>query len=497
MTNPYCEALGIGAPALEGVAAHPEASPYRLMIVALLEQGSPMTLPQVANRFAQAGIAPVDAALRSLKRCRPGRAPVYRDGDHYALDPHDGALDFLLFALGLRPRRWVAPAPGPTKPKEATASPGPDVALNVAELGEAWREAGLSSWSPQRVALCILDAHRRPMAPAEVLAFIDGLTSTHVLRAIDGRWGRPTPLRVLDDGRWTFEPGHPWLLSARKAVRDRLTMVRKWAATRPDPAAIQASQRASEERRARHGEELTRLRRLVVHAFPPAAPQAVVFVDVATREITTHAADQLARVHDRLNGYDVIVGLGVRALLRALRYDPGSRRLAELGPPRKSTQLNERGRTLRITTPMLVWGSCGIGRPFGPGGKERLRRYLRVGQTAKLFRRLEADAKALFALYQYGCLHGAVRLRWGFLDEMIPAPWVHRDETGLHELKARAQILEAPLEIVVGSAPGWEDPWARARRCRVVTGRDPWQRFLVDENGSVVEDRRVQLARLV
>jgi hypothetical protein len=45
-----------------------------------------------------------------------------------------------------------------------------------------------------------------------------------------------------------------------------------------------------------------------------------------------------------------------------------------------------------------------------------------------LHRRLEADAKALLALYQYGRLHGAVRLRWGFLDEMIPAPWVHRDE---------------------------------------------------------------------
>lgn len=68
LTNPYCKALGIGVPALERVAAQSRASTYSLMIVALLEQGGPMTLPQVAERFAQAGVAPADAALRALKR---------------------------------------------------------------------------------------------------------------------------------------------------------------------------------------------------------------------------------------------------------------------------------------------------------------------------------------------------------------------------------------------------------------------------------------------
>ena len=56
----------------------------------------------------------------------------------------------------------------------------------------------------------------------------------------------------------------------------------------------------------------------------------------------------------------------------------------------------------------------------------------------KLRRRLEADAKSLLALNQYGRLHGAVRLRWGFLDEMLPAPWVHRDEPMLHDLMKQA-----------------------------------------------------------
>ena len=88
-----------------------------------------------------------------------------------------------------------------------------------------------------------------------------------------------------------------------------------------------------------------------------------------------------------------------------MNVDPGKRRLAELGPPQKTRQLNRRGRTLTITTALLVQGSCGISRPFGD--ERTMREYLRSGADTKLRRRLEADAKSLYALYQYGRLHGA------------------------------------------------------------------------------------------
>ena len=103
MSNPYCEILGIEVPSVEAVKDHPEASTYTLLIVALLERGGPMTLLQVADRFEEAGVASAEPALRSLKRCRPARAPVYRDGDDYGLDPHDDELDLWVFRLGLRP----------------------------------------------------------------------------------------------------------------------------------------------------------------------------------------------------------------------------------------------------------------------------------------------------------------------------------------------------------------------------------------------------------
>ena len=36
-------------------------------------------------------------------------------------------------------------------------------------------------------------------------------------------------------------------------------------------------------------------------------------------------------------------------------------------------------------------------------------------------------------------------------DEMLPAPWVHRDEHTLHDLLKDAYQRDVPLEVVVGS----------------------------------------------
>jgi hypothetical protein len=257
---------------------------------------------------------------------------------------------------------------------------------------------------------------------------------------------------------------------------------------------LAAKRRAIERSRAAHAAELAGLRRVLVHAFPADAAAAVVLVDVAERALNTYLADEFSAARERLAAYDLIGAQNVRAVLQGLNFDPGGRRLAELGPPQKSKKLNKRGRTLKITTSMLIQGSCGIARPFGDG--QKLREYLLRGQTERLRRRLEADAKALFALYEYGRLHRAVRLRWGFLDEMIPAPWVQHDEPSLYELKRQADADGEIVEVVTDRAPGWTDPWARAKRCRVEPDHHGYHLYLVDEIGWVVDDGAVQLARL-
>ncbi|MFT5359123.1 MAG: hypothetical protein ACI9KE_006366, partial [Polyangiales bacterium] len=118
------------------------------------------------------------------------------------------------------------------------------------------------------------------------------------------------------------------------------------------------------------------------------------------------------------------------------------------------------------------------------------------GQLTKLRRRLEADVKSLHAFYQYGRLHGSVCLRWGFLNERLPAPWAHDDEVRLYELKERASELGVLLEVVVGSAPGWADPWSRVQLAHVEAGKDGWRSRLVDEHGQVINEDEIQRARL-
>lgn len=47
-------------------------------------------------------------------------------------------------------------------------------------------------------------------------------------------------------------------------------------------------------------------------------------------------------------------------------------------------------------------------------------------------------------------LHGAARLRWGFLDEMLPAPWIHRDEKTLYGLTRHAEAEGRVVDVVEG-----------------------------------------------
>ena len=120
-TNAWCKPLGITAPKLEVVAGHREANTFALLLVALLERGQPMTLAEVAARFEQAGIAERSRALFSLQRCKPGRPPVYREGDLYHLDPHDEDLDLWVFRLGLRPPKVSRPPPAARVPIASAA----------------------------------------------------------------------------------------------------------------------------------------------------------------------------------------------------------------------------------------------------------------------------------------------------------------------------------------------------------------------------------------
>src|SRR5260370_11526542 len=442
-TNPYWEAVATPVPRLERAKERADAHYYPLLIVPLLERGERMPLAEAARRFEAEGTAPAGRALASLKRCKPARLPIYRDGNLYALDPFDDEVDLWEFRLGVGPAKVPELRIGRPDPDPL---PSPDVPLTVAALDEAWREGVPNSWSALRVAICVLDAHRKPMPPEDVLAFVRVRSRWSLLSADSAQyWRLGSAVRVCENGSWELDNGHTALPSARQAARERIAMVRRWAQLRPDPAVIEANRKRFEREREANAEQLARMRRVLIHGFPAQKPAAVVLADVDRREIATFMGEEISAARSKLAEYDIIAAVDVRGLLRSLKFEPGARRLAELGPPQKTWQLNRRGRTLRITTGLLVQSSCGISRPFADDTV--LRRYLRDGDDSKLRRRLEADAKSLFALYQYGRLHGAVRLRWGFLDERLSAPWGHRDDRTPPDLVRRADAIGPPLPL--------------------------------------------------
>ncbi len=455
-TNPWCEALQIPAPQLTAISPEALRNNFALLVAALLERGAPMTLHQVASRASEAGLGDALSILLALERCRPGRAPVFRDGNRYALDPLDPAIRFWPMRLGVDPRLNAPRAPRAIEP-----TPPEEVPLSVAELTEAWRQVTGSVWSGQRVFLATLDAHRRPMSAAEVEDFLRPIAPDLLPPNGEVYTRRGGPMALAEDGRLTLTvDAEGPLRSARRAVRARLRTLREAAAIRLPPeefAERHATWMAQEQAKAA---VLGARRHAVIAAFPKADPVVVAVVDVEAHTLASVLHPEEGEVVAMLAGFDAVCGLDVRALLHALKVEPGERRALELGGVQKGRQLNRAGRTLRITPTMLIEGSCGIERPLGDAAT--MRGYVLEAAWTKLVQRVEADAKSLAAMFSYGRLHGSMRLRWRALDECVVAPWSeYQDPLRLYALKQRAQKEGRPLEVVLRSV-AWEDPWSRA-----------------------------------
>lgn len=492
MATSWQEIVGIEQFDLAELSRRRDANTYTLLVGVLLEAGAPRTLPEVAARLDAIGWAPAAEALAALKRCRPARRPVYRTGDQYALDPHDSELELWKWRYGL-----VEHSPPIERPRRAGPPvAGLEVALTFSELDEAWKEARISMWSAQRLVLAVLDAAGGSLAPEEVVAEVERRTPAYRLRAHGDEYFRKkgSPVAVLPDGRWAVAPGaEEAVIGTRRAVRERVALARKWAASRRDPAEVAEAIRRSERRDDDHRAELERLRRVLVVAYPPSRPVAVAVVHAGERRVETFFADRFAELRAVLADADVIAGLDPRATFGGLDFAPDAQRVHDLREIRKTYKLNRR-RTLKITPELVIAGTCGIANAFGEPGA--LARYAAQEAWTKLARRLEADAKALFALYEYGRLHGRVRLCFGAIDERLAAPWVEFPESQLIPLLRAAAALDAPLDVVLGTAPSWDEPWARARR--VWAGKDErvgW--WLRDEDYTMVDLQDVQAARLI
>ncbi|MBI4263520.1 MAG: hypothetical protein HY657_04020 [Acidobacteria bacterium] len=66
----------------------------------------------------------------------------------------------------------------------------------------------------------------------------------------------------------------------------------------------------------------------------------------------------------------------------------------------------------------------------------------------------------------------------------------------LPDLMKQAYARGVALEVVVGTAPAWTDPWTGMQRARVVAGSSGYPSILVDDRGSEIPREEIQWARL-
>jgi hypothetical protein len=371
--------------------------------------------------------------------------------------------------------------------------------LTVEELKEAWNGATLSNGSKQGVILAVLEAHGgRPMMPQEVIDFMTARTEWHGLHTESGRYfsRKGSSLEVGADGTWNrAADSDEALILARQAVRKRIEIDRRSGVVRVDPAALAARKKAAEQRREANADEYASLTRALLVGFPTKKPRAVVLLDVGQRTIQTFVDDQFDELRRRVAEYDILGAENIRPLLQSLGIAEEGKRLAELSPPQKTITIDDRGKKLKITTELLVKSSCGISRPFGD--PKKLSGYLAAGDLTKVCRRLEADIKSLYAMYEYGRVHGALRLVYGAVDTYIPVPWVYWDERRLYHLLDAAFFALRPIQVVFGKAPVWNDPWATVCNARIVRDLAARKMWLFDEDGKHIPEVDVQRARLI
>ena len=489
----YCARLNLQVPRIEDFVSKRQIKLFDLLVVALLEHGAPLSIEAIATRLVAAGAeASTNDMVYSLKKAWHGMEPVYRDSEgRMGLNLSSSELDRRVSRLGLLKDARFEPLP-----EVAVPDPPPDdVPLTEDEVRWAFAERSIGSVSNLRQAAAVLDALDKPMTVAELEAYLSNLTPRFFQATEEDacRWGKGKGYIPRDaEGKLWLDRSAPEVTAMRRAVRKMGRPVREreiheqhWKRTRKERQVVLAREREQ----ARHA--ATRLRRALLRLVPDKGPPAAAaLLDVGERAVRTFIEDELTELPAAIEAFDLVGALRVRESLESLGVLDADRfRLVDLKPPQKTRRLNRRGRTLSLTPELLITSTTGISHPLGDPAK--IAAYLAAGDVSKLKRRLASDVKALFAFYQYGVIHRFVRLRWGFLDEIIAVDWAVPGDANVYATIRECQETGRPVDLVTGSAPGWTDPWSRAHRVTIVSS-DAWS-VVVESEGQQWQVPRMEI----
>ena len=467
--NRYCRRLGIPLPDLDAALTKPDLKLTHLVALVLLEAGGPLTFEAIAERLARLALPPRLAAAglpAALRKAWRGQPPVVRD-------PVDGR--FYLDLLSHHDLRYVAYLANPV---DATVAPvGPadvhqppeTVPLSEEEVDAAFRDRTLSTYSSIRRAAAILDASGGgPLSLVEISRRLVALSGRGA--AIDERavalW-QSGLVAVRPDGLLHLNASSPDVSGLRRDIRRTASARLRQRAEADRARAWRAAHQAKRtEDRRRDFDEARRARRALVHVvMGDGLARAAAVIEVGTREQRLFIGEQLADLPDHLRAFGFLAGVDIRPSLRSVGLDPDRWWLAELRPIQRTFRPGDR-EAVAVSLPAVIHATAGRrGVPGDPGVWQPL---FRARSTTRLVARLEEEAQALFALYEYGALHGGVRVRRRPGERLLPVAWSLRGDPDFASLVSASIRHWVPVEVVVGPSIGLADPWPAAITVTVV-----------------------------
>jgi hypothetical protein len=430
--NRYCERLGIPVPDLETALRYPMLGIADLMALAVLEAGRPLSPEAIAARLARLDLPPRFAHAAdptALRKAWRGQGALYRD-------PADGLFypDLLHDQIGHLafvgdPRRQAAVSREPT----AIRQPPETEPLSHEEVDAAFQGRHFSPYSSSvsalRRAAAILDAAAGgPLALDEVNGRLARFGEPARLDETAIKAWRSGPVRLDDDGSLRLDASSPDTRAMRRDIR-RLALPklreRAWSAGFHATQAELEAQHAARDRQ--YMDEARRARRVLLHVVVlDGVPRAAAVIDAARRELRSFIGAAVADVAAHLEPFDFLAGLDIRASLRALGLDLDRWWLAELRPQQRTFRPVEKGRPLAADPSAIVQATTG--RRGVPAKPEEWKALLDRPSASRLEARLALEAEALFALYEYGALHGGVRVRKRKGDALLPVRWSMRGD---------------------------------------------------------------------
>jgi hypothetical protein len=188
-------------------------------------------------------------------------------------------------------------------------------------------------------------------------------------------------------------------------------------------------------------------------------------IDLHSRAVQVFVGDDLLDLAARLEEFDVLAGVDLRVSLRALGLDPERWLLAELRPVQRTFRPADRS-PVPVTLPAVVQATTGVARVQADAATWG--RLLDPKRLHGVAGRLATEARALCLLYEYGVLHGGVRVRTRPGDRLLPVEWGLRGDPDMHSVLDAAMRACVPVDIVVGPPPDLADPWTHVVRADIV-----------------------------